>query len=78
MNTEVEIIKAIAEHLGLAPDELDRDAGLRDDLSLGALELNDLLESLQKTFDVTLDPKDLANLQSVNDLIVLIEDNQIA
>lgn len=78
MNTEIEVIKAVAEHLGLAPEELDRNASLRDDLTLGPLELNDLLEALQQKFKVTLEERDLANVQTVNDLIVLIEDNQIA
>lgn len=78
MNTDIEVIKTIAEHLGLAPEEIDRHANLRDDLALGPLELNDLLESLQQKFEITLDEKDLANMQTVSDLIVLVEDNQIA
>lgn len=75
---EVEIIKAIAEHLGLAPEELDRGASLRDDLTLGTLELNDLLEHLQSRFKVTFEPDEIANLQTVNDLVSLVEDNLIA
>lgn len=78
MNQEIEIIKAIAEHLGLAPGELDRNASLRDDLTLGPLELNDLLENLQSRFKITFEPDEIANLQTVNDLISLAEDNLIA
>lgn len=78
MNTDLEVIKVIAEHLGLAPEEIDRQASLREDLTLGPLELNDLFEKLQRHFDVTIEPRDLANAQTVNDLIVLVEDNQIA
>lgn len=77
-NEEVEIIKTIAEHLGLAPEELDRNASLGDDLALGPLELNDLLESLKKRFDITFESEEVANLQTVSDLIVLVEDNLIA
>lgn len=75
---ELEIIKAIAEHLGLAPEELDRGASLRDDLTLGPLELNDLLEDLQRHFKVTFESEEIANLQTVSDLISLVEDNLIA
>lgn len=78
MSTEIEIIKAIAEALGLAPGELDRHASLRDDLTLGPLELNDLLEELQSRFKITFEPDEIANVQTVNDLISLVEDNLIA
>lgn len=77
MSTEIEIIKKIAEHLGLAPEELDRTASLRDDLTLGPLELNDLLDDLKSHFRVSFDAEEVANVQTVNDLIVLIEDNLI-
>lgn len=75
---ELEIIKAIAEHLGLTPEELDRDASLRDDLVLGPLELNDLLESLKDKFKVTFEPEEVSNVKTINDLISLVEDNLIA
>lgn len=78
MNTEVEIRKAIAEHLGLAPDELDRNASLRDDLALSPLEINDLLEALKQRFKIDFESDEAANVQTVSDLIVLVEDNLIA
>ena len=77
MSTEIEIIKAIAEHLGLAPEELDRNASLRDDLTLGPLELNDLLDDLKSHFKVSFEAEEISSVQTVNDLIVLIEDNLI-
>lgn len=78
METEVEIVRTIAEHLGLAPEELDRNANLRDDLALGSLEINDLLESLQQRFKISFEPDEVANVHTVSDLIVLVEDNLIA
>ena len=77
MSTEIEIIKKIADHLGLAPEELDRNASIRDDLTLGPLELNDLLDDLKTHFKVSFEAEELAHVQTVNDLIVLIEDNLI-
>ena len=77
MSTEIEIIKKIAEHLGLAPEELDRNASLRDDLALGPLELNDLLDDLKSHFKVSFEPDEIAAVQTVNDLTSLIEDNLI-
>lgn len=77
MNTEKKIIQSIAEHLGLAPEDIDRGADLRDELSLGPVELNELLNDLSNRFDVIFTPEDTENLQKVEDLIVLVEDNLI-
>lgn len=75
MNTEAEIIKATAEHLGLLPEDLDRQANLRDELNLGPIELNDLLSSLSQKFNVTFDNVDIEGIKKIDDLIVLVEDN---
>lgn len=74
-NEETEIIKAIADHLALAPEDLDRQALLRDDLNLGPIELNDLLDSLAQRFGVTFEPDDVEHIKKVEDLVMLIEDN---
>lgn len=75
MNQELEIIQAIAEHLGLSPEDLDRHALLVEELNLGPIELNDLLVYLSKKFDVAFDQEETENLKRIEDLIVLIEDN---
>lgn len=75
MNNEKQIIQVIAEHLGLSPEDLDRHSLLREDLGLGPLELNDLLNELSTRFDVIFSPEDTENLRKVEDLIVLVEDN---
>lgn len=75
MNQEREILEAIAEHLGLSVEDLDRKALLREELNLGPIELNDLLADLSKKFDVTFDPEETEDLKKVEDLIVLVEDN---
>lgn len=74
---ETQIIQAIAEHLGLSPEDLDRQALLRENLGLGLIELNDLLSDLSQRFNVEFDPEEVEHLRSVGDLIVLIEDNLI-
>lgn len=77
MVQEKEIIQAIAEHLGLASEDVDRHALLRDELGLGPIELNDLLSSLSQKFSISFNPSEVENLSKVDDLIVLIEDNLI-
>lgn len=73
--TSTEIIKAIAEHLTLNPEDLDRHALLREELGLGPIELNDLLGSLSHKFNITFDATEVKNLHKVEDLISLVEDN---
>lgn len=73
--TSLDIIKAIAEHLGLSPEDLDRQASLRDELGLGPIELNDLISALSQKFKIRFEPSEVAHLQKVEDLVVLVEDN---
>lgn len=75
MNQELQIIQAIAEHLGLSAEDLDRQALLKEELDLGPIELNDLLADLSQKFDVSFDDLEIENLEKIDDLIVLVEDN---
>lgn len=77
MDTESDIIQAIAEHLGLTPEDLDRQALLREELNLGPIELNDLLADLSNKFAISFEDVETEDLRKVDDLIVLIEDNLI-
>lgn len=73
--TSTEVIQIMAEHLGLNPEDIDRNSTLRDELGLSPIELNDLLGHLSAKFDVIFNPQDVENLQKVEDLISLVEDN---
>lgn len=75
--TTASIIRAIAEHLGLPPQDLDPKALLREDLNLGPIELNDLLEYLVQKFNITFELEETQNIKKVEDLVVLVEDNLI-
>lgn len=75
MPTNIDILQAIAEHLGLSIEDLDRQALLREELGLGSIELNDLLDSLSKKFGVGFKSDEIENVRKVEDLVVLVEDN---
>lgn len=75
MPTTQDITAAIAEHLGLNPEDLDKSALLKEDLNLNPLELNDLLSYLSQKFNITFDSEDVEHLSKLEDLIVLVEDN---
>ena len=77
MIQEAQILQAIAEHLGLSVEDLDRNALLREELSLGPIELHDLLSFLSEKFDVSFSEEETEDLKKVEDIIVLIEDNLI-
>ncbi len=73
--TSIDIIKSIAEHLGLNSEDLDRNALLREELGLGPIELNDLIASLSQKYNIRFEASEVSNLHKVEDLVVLIEDN---
>lgn len=73
--TSTEVIKIIAEHLGLNPEDVDRNSSLREELELSPIQLNDLLGALSVKFDIMFNPSDIESLQKVEDLISLVEDN---
>lgn len=72
-----EVITVITEYLGLSPGDLDRGSLLYEDLNLSPIEINDLVSHLSEKFNLSLPPEDLADIKTVDDLIILIEDNSI-
>ena len=74
MNTQKEIVASIAKHLAVTPADIDLNASLAEDLGLGPLEKADLLADLSSQFNVIFDPAETENLETVNDLVVMIED----
>lgn len=77
MQTEKKILQAIAEYLGVSGEDLDKESSLREDLGLGSLELNDLLNDLSSQFNISFNPEDVEELKRVADLVALVEDNLI-
>lgn len=75
MNTERKILQVIADYLGVSIEDIDKQAQLREDLGLGPIELNDLLQNLSTEFDITFDSEDIEGLQKLDDLVMLVEDN---
>lgn len=74
MPTPESIVKAIAEHLGLAPEDLELGSLLREELELGPLELNDLLLHLSQRFNIIFETQDMEHLHKIEDLVLLVED----
>lgn len=73
-NVQIEVIAEIAKHLGVTPQDIDISAGLSDDLGLGPVEMADLISAISQKFDVAFNNSDLANIKTVSDLVVAVED----
>lgn len=74
MDQQKEIIDEIAKHLGVTSADIDMTASLKDDLGLGPIEIADLLNALADKFQITFDPTDTEDLETINDLVVVVED----
>lgn len=77
MKTQKEILASIAESLTIPPTDLDPHASLRDNLGLNPVELADLFHSLADQFNFVFEPAELEEVETVGDLVELIEDKQL-
>ena len=73
--TSVEIIKIVSENLGVNPDDIEKDSLLREDLGLNTIELNDLLSTLAKKFNISFNPQEAQSIETIEDLIHMTEDS---
>ena len=74
MKTQADIIDEIARHLGITPQDIDLHASLKDDFGLGPIEISDLLFALSTKFQINFDPSETETMETVNDLVVMVED----
>lgn len=69
-----QVIEEIAKHLGITVADIDPNASLVEDLGLGPVETADLLSVLTARFKVTFELDEIERLKTVNDVVMLIED----
>jgi acyl carrier protein len=68
-----EVRAAVAAELGCAADMVNPEAALWDLSGLDSMKLVRIVNSLEKTCQVTLDDEDVYELESLPDLIRLVE-----
>lgn len=71
------IVKEIAEFLTIQPQDIELTADLNDRLSIGPIELANLLSHLSEVFAVTITPDERDEIQTTEDIVVLIEDKKL-
>lgn len=74
MTDQKQIVEAIAEDLALPAADIDMEASLQSDLGLNPVEVADLFESLSVRFNVIFEQSDTHQVQTVGDLVEMVED----
>ncbi|MEE1312214.1 MAG: acyl carrier protein [Lachnospiraceae bacterium] len=59
----------IAEQLGVSESEVELETSFKDDLDADSLDLFELVMALEEEYDVDIPSEDLANLNTVGDVI---------
>lgn len=68
------IIEEIAENLTLPVADIDLEASLQDHLGLNPIEVADLIQSLSRKFNIGFQTAEVEGLETIGDLVELIED----
>ena len=64
----------IADQLGVSEDEVTLEASFKEDLDADSLDLFELVMALEEEYDVEIPSDDLAELNTVGDVINYVED----
>ena len=67
----------IADQLGVSEDEVTLEASLKEDLDADSLDLFDLVMALEEEYDVEIPSDDLAELNTVGDVINYLKDKGV-
>lgn len=72
-----DVIDLIAEHLGVAADQIQLQSDFEKDLGADSLDTADLFLAVKEAFDVLMSEEDIERIKTVQDLINKIEDKKI-
>ena len=67
----------IADHLGVSEDEVTLEASFKEDLDADSLDLFELVMALEEEYDVEIPSDDLAELNTVGDVINYLKDKGV-
>ena len=68
---------AIADQLGVSEDEVTLEASFKEDLDADSLDLFELVMALEEEYDVEIPSDDLAELNTVGDVINYLKDKGV-
>ncbi len=67
----------IADQLGVSEDEVTLEASFKEDLDADSLDLLELVMALEEEYDVEIPSDDLAELNTVGDVINYLKDKGV-
>lgn len=67
----------IADQLGVSEDEVTLEASFKEDLDADSLDLFELVMALEEEYDVQIPSDDLAELNTVGDVINYLKDKGV-
>ena len=67
----------IADQLSVSEDEVTLEASFKDDLDADSLDLFELVMALEEEYDVEIPSDDLAELNTVGDVINYLKDKDV-
>lgn len=67
----------IADQLGVSEDEVTLEASFKEDLDADSLDLFELVMALEEEYDVEIPSDDLAELNTVSDVINYLKDKGV-
>lgn len=67
----------IADQLGVSEDEVTLEASFKEDLDADSLDLFELVMALEEEYDVEIPSEDLAELNTVGDVINYLKDKGV-
>ena len=67
----------IADQLGVSEDEVTLEASFKEDLDADSLDLFELVMALEEEYDVEIPSDDLAELNTVGDVIDYLKDKGV-
>ena len=67
----------IADQLGVSEDEVSLEASFKEDLDADSLDLFELVMALEEEYDVEIPSDDLAELNTVGDVINYLKDKGV-
>ena len=69
--------ESIADQLGVSEDEVTLEASFKEDLDADSLDLFELVMALEEEYDVEIPSDDLAELNTVGDVINYLKDKGV-
>ena len=66
----------ICDYDNVAPEDITEDTNIRRDLALDSLSLINLAVAIENEFDLEISDRDAMSLETVGDVIKIIEENK--